>query len=410
MNSLSLARHYKQSILPYSYEYIINPGSWHLSFFGGVGKIKNKLKSYSHQNFISQFINNNNNNNNNNVDLNMNKEDENFPKYIPKYEDLSIELIESKINSGLEIDYRNKKKCKSIQLNNETIKLKNIYNKINLSLNNNSIHIDNNINNNNDDNDLNNNEMDNKDKYDIAFVSGFIGSQMTTISEKPHSQHDCYFITNNIPLSNLVEQHGWIAIRLTDVDLLDSTLSTYNYIYNSLESKHLKVFPQKHLLKQYDLVVWFDNKFNLFYDNIMDTINDIKEPLSLSPIALIVPLRPCHPTCIGVISEYQEGMHQERYLTQKDKLYQYMIEESEISNFSLTDGNLYNTAFLIYNMHNELTKEIQERWYSHIDRSGILCQVSFYFISLYYPHNVVPFIKNWNFGRMALWNDGIKFG
>ena len=35
---------------------VMQPGSWHLTFFGGVEKIRAKLQSYSHQNFVRQFI------------------------------------------------------------------------------------------------------------------------------------------------------------------------------------------------------------------------------------------------------------------------------------------------------------------------------------------------------------------
>lgn len=53
---ITLTRLYQQTTQPYPLRNVLNPGGWHLTFFGGVHKIKRKLESYSHQNFVSQFI------------------------------------------------------------------------------------------------------------------------------------------------------------------------------------------------------------------------------------------------------------------------------------------------------------------------------------------------------------------
>jgi hypothetical protein len=53
---ISLARMFQQSTHAYPFQHVLYPGGWHLTFFGGVDRIKNKLKSYSHQNFVRQFV------------------------------------------------------------------------------------------------------------------------------------------------------------------------------------------------------------------------------------------------------------------------------------------------------------------------------------------------------------------
>ena len=52
---VSATRMYLQTINPYPFQIVLNPGTWHLSFFGGVDRIRRKLESYSHQqNIVSR--------------------------------------------------------------------------------------------------------------------------------------------------------------------------------------------------------------------------------------------------------------------------------------------------------------------------------------------------------------------
>ncbi len=57
-NFVTLTRMFVQSHHPYRLEDVLYPGGWHFSFFGGLQKIKNKLESYSHQNFAKHLIEN----------------------------------------------------------------------------------------------------------------------------------------------------------------------------------------------------------------------------------------------------------------------------------------------------------------------------------------------------------------
>ena len=52
---VSFSRLYWQHEVPLRFENVISPGGWHLSFFENVDRIKRKLESYGHQNFIKQF-------------------------------------------------------------------------------------------------------------------------------------------------------------------------------------------------------------------------------------------------------------------------------------------------------------------------------------------------------------------
>ena len=155
---ISLTRMFMQSAAqPYPFQHVLSPGGWHLTFFGGINKIKNKLLSYSHQNFVRQFMDNDDttttmivdhNNKSTTTDvLNISgfiipaygapitneKGYEVFPKELPKGE-ISVSRIEAKIAAGLEIDNRNRRICNRIVNDNEydeyALKLKSMWSDI----------------------------------------------------------------------------------------------------------------------------------------------------------------------------------------------------------------------------------------------------------------------------------------
>ena len=53
---ISRVRMHQQTLNPYPFQNVLYPGSFHVTFFGGAERIKNKLESYSHQNFVRQFL------------------------------------------------------------------------------------------------------------------------------------------------------------------------------------------------------------------------------------------------------------------------------------------------------------------------------------------------------------------
>lgn len=67
-------------------------------------------------------------------------------------------------------------------------------------------------------------------------------------------------------------EHGWVPIIIDDIPVLDATNSTENFIFNSHKSKILKVYPQRFLPKNYDLIVWFDNKNDLVIKNVINQV------------------------------------------------------------------------------------------------------------------------------------------
>lgn len=107
---ISLTRMYRQTVFPYPLENILYPGSWHLSFFGGVERIKSKLQSYSHQNFVRQFVDCGDECISSGDPIYDQNGVEIIPTTLPEG-DISTNLIADKIARGQEIDNRNRRTC-----------------------------------------------------------------------------------------------------------------------------------------------------------------------------------------------------------------------------------------------------------------------------------------------------------
>jgi beta-1,4-mannosyl-glycoprotein beta-1,4-N-acetylglucosaminyltransferase len=106
-------RKYQQATVPYALEDVLEPGGWHLTFFGGVQRIKSKLSSYSHRNIRRKFV--------------SDEEDEKLDDYGTESEKF-FTLISEKISNGDQIDGREKEKClSSIELDEDTAHLKHMW-------------------------------------------------------------------------------------------------------------------------------------------------------------------------------------------------------------------------------------------------------------------------------------------
>jgi hypothetical protein len=54
----------------------------------------------------------------------------------------------------------------------------------------------------------------------------------------------------------------------------------------------------------------------------------------------------------------------------------------------------FQTGFIIYNLKHPATSRIQRMWFEHINRCGILCQVSMYFVAQRFPSEIAEFTAN----------------
>ena len=240
-----------------------------------------------------------------------------------------------------------------------------------------------------------------------VFLSGYIGVEEPTLIPGVFGiDADWYFITNNLDLSPLATEQGWKVIYLSDIEQKNSADSVDNSIYNSRESKKLKVFPQIYLESfgaNYDFIVWQDNRFNIKYeDNIYPRLKNWNPKIALSMSRRII-------DCCSPYVEFENAMLQPRYARSKEKIWDYM--QTQIAE-GWKDQNVdaYATGFIIYNMHHSHTRDIQNMWYDHIKMVGeLLCQIAFYFVVQRWSQYFQLFDDEWTYGRRSIkYNNGLR--
>ena len=203
----------------------------------------------------------------------------------------------------------------------------------------------------------------------IAFVTGYIGQSPTNIPTISKNV-DSYFITNNKEISdNLIKKNCFTkVITINNIPIINSNDSNYNYVTNTMSCKMLKVFPQTFLEKQYDFVVWYDNKFSV---NVYDTIRAINSWNNAHCLMLHK-----HPFLRNVKQELTESMKQPRYAYEKHKYIKYINECKEKG---LVDNYILHSqcGYIIYNLKHSMTDKVQKEWMNNIEKCGIQDQISF---------------------------------
>jgi hypothetical protein len=315
----------------------------------------------------------------------------------------------------------------------------------------------------------------------VVFVTGQIGSGPALLSPRPLVPHRAVVISNSLRYLNRASNIGYETKFITDIPAItyySSYIGLNEYtnfsglglpepvkaddvnIYNALQSKWLKIFPQyflsplfeshfegrvyylrmavEHLLgnngslhslnldprnrdliylafalisndasslilselhlaasyKTPDYIVWFDNKFALRTDNILDKLilfEASKTSMMMHDLEYYK----------GVWSEYKAALEQPRYLRLRSKMKAY-IREEESRGFASKGVTHFQTGFIIYNMNHPNTSAIQQVWYQHVQRVGIQCQIAFYFVSQHFPNHIEIFEKDWGFPRTFL--------
>jgi hypothetical protein len=181
-----------------------------------------------------------------------------------------------------------------------------------------------------------------------------------------------------------------------------------SYLSSSAASKTLKVFPQLHLpqsVSAYDFVVWFDNKFSVNLEGVERAVgswnNSVAAMFHTHP-QLCGPWcksgrggkTPFGKWCCGADVEFVEcTAKQERYQLQRDKMVVYMGEEVA-KGYPVHGERHFQTGFIIYNLNHPATTRVQQMWFEHINRCGILCQISFYFVAQRFPSEVAEFTES----------------
>ena len=220
-------------------------------------------------------------------------------------------------------------------------------------------------------------------KYNLAFYSCFYGVNSNVafkIPELPSNKYDCYFFSNNTKMLKKLKSTNWISI-------FDDKQLTSDEIISSMNSKHLKSLPEDYtILKKYDYLCYLDSKLGKLNETFIE--NFINEYFIKKNYALLIPT---HPFLKGFVwDEYKESMLQSRYRNEKHKYKKY-IEEQKNSGLSETTEKHATTNILIRNMKNPNTIILGKKWHTHIQKCGIQCQISFFFVKQMFVNDILIF-------------------
>tara|TARA_E500000178_G_scaffold267004_1_gene264421 strand:- start:1114 stop:1911 length:798 start_codon:yes stop_codon:yes gene_type:complete len=216
---------------------------------------------------------------------------------------------------------------------------------------------------------------------DIAYVSGYIGPESskkeyaTTRIPKKIPGADCYFVTNILDVAKKAENFGWIPRMV-------KSPTDQSYRGCSMACKRLKVFPQSFLRDKKKFVIWFDNKFDIISKQLSPVLNkwDNSKAIAMHKHPLL-----SNSKGLGSLQkEFDHAMGQERYQLEKQKYLDYINLERR-NGYSTENQRHFTTCFIIYNLRHPETLNFQNTWWEHINRCGIQCQISMYFVAQRYP-------------------------
>jgi len=226
----------------------------------------------------------------------------------------------------------------------------------------------------------------NKTKVDLAFYTCFYGGDNNPafkIPEMPSLNYDCYYYTNNLTILDKLKNTKWIGVY-------DDKPITHNYLESSMVSKHIKALPNEYKeLSTYSYVCYLDSKLNKVDEKFVERI--IIKYFVERDYAIL--LREHWYLDNNVWNEYYEGIKQERYRVEKDK-YQAYIKKQLDNGLSEVTERHSATGFLIRNMKHTKMNEINRTWYEHIQESGILDQIPFFFVKQLFNGYVYSFSEN----------------
>ena len=211
----------------------------------------------------------------------------------------------------------------------------------------------------------------------LAFYSCFFGgnsNDRNRIPPRPSTTHDCYFFTNNPTTYSELETTGWKGIYLGDrIPIKDDPTAS------AMDAKHLKACPYMYKeLHPYEATCYIDSSLTI--TSLNQIIQMTEETFKYSNYWMIIARHPfiSESWLPSARSEFNNAMLQPRYAAERDKYEQYIAEQIQ-SGLLETDDIHFATGFIIRKNCME-TRRLGEVWYHHIQKCGIECQISFFFV------------------------------
>jgi hypothetical protein len=152
-------------------------------------------------------------------------------------------------------------------------------------------------------------------------------------------------------------------------------------VVSMMQSKIPKVLPHTFdELKEYDFLLWVDDKVKLNLNNIevlMQQMLEMDSPMAMSRhMSTDIQLKNGE---YNVLFDLCTSMYQWRYRTDWDKMIQYITEEID-EGYTLRSKLYLRSTIILRNMRHQDTIKINNLWYDHILRCGPMCQISFHFV------------------------------
>jgi hypothetical protein len=205
----------------------------------------------------------------------------------------------------------------------------------------------------------------------LAVYTTYCGSSKNkTLSDRKVSQiYPHYFISNNWKILEEAKKLGWKPIPLMGQEVSEDP------IISAMQAKIAKANPQWFPeLEKYDHLFYIDDKLQLDEKKVKgltEKLDQQNSPLAIRRHAFLGP---------NILYEFAEAMKQPRYQNESIRIANYITEKVG-EGFGLESDYIFWTSALLRNMRHPDTIAINKMWHREIQKCGIECQISFYYVS-----------------------------
>lgn len=212
----------------------------------------------------------------------------------------------------------------------------------------------------------------------IAFYTCFFGTdnnERNFIPPAPASNFNCFYYTDNKATFEKLKSTPWRGVFLENPELEPVMLA-----------KWVKSCP--HMLaelRHYPVTCYFDSALTVDGPKVTQLADNMVKYSSYSVCMARHPFI-SQEWPASAYSELKEAILQPRYAA-KQGTYEAYIREQVESGLKDNDDIHFATGFII-RRNTHLVRAMGEVWWSHICRTGILCQLSFFFVQQMFREHI----------------------
>jgi hypothetical protein len=220
-----------------------------------------------------------------------------------------------------------------------------------------------------------------KNNTKLAYYTCFFGSQNNysfLVPPIPSKEYNCYYFTNNKDIYNKLQSTDFISIFIDNIPIYD------DHNKDTMSSKIYRCNPfDIDILKKYDYICWFDNKLEVFDEQVENIIYELDK----SDKSIVFTRHPYSERYNSIWDEFNLSMDTKKYKNEELNYFNYinkMIKNGY--NESNKNGFLYGGINIRKN--NEITKKFGLDWFNNILECGIQDQLTLYFVSQDYIEHI----------------------